>query len=441
MYADPEHRWDIAMMTVKEALASGKGKATKAAMDEEIKSLISNRTWELVERPRGVNTMKNRWEFMTKYHVDDTVTREKACLVVKGFTRVYGADYNETYAPVGSYVTLRIFLSIGAVLDLHLMQLDMKNAFLQSKQDLPRTEHSGNGLHVHTPGFEPETALIPSRLLKRRHRLRLQAAEEPLRAEADAAAMVKGARRRADWQELEEEPCQRGSLLQGRRRRIDVLGARLRLRPARYQHQPRNAEGAEGAAGGRLQAAQDQAGREVSRAGNRARQVGKEAVASPASLQLTFDDEEAQSREEEEYRYKVGLLQFVATTTRSDIDFACRKLGSGLTVRGDNHWREVDRCLHYLADSRDAALEFGSGPESMCLVSYADDDDAGDKHNKTSMGGSSSEGSQSLGRASRSNLLDAGKPTVLHVDNQSAITLAEGLGLKGNLKHMERRYA
>ncbi|CAI7740358.1 unnamed protein product [Closterium sp. NIES-53] len=47
MHADPEHRWDIATMTVKEALASWEGKAVKAAMDEEIKSLITNGTWEL----------------------------------------------------------------------------------------------------------------------------------------------------------------------------------------------------------------------------------------------------------------------------------------------------------------------------------------------------------------------------------------------------------
>ncbi|CAI7764260.1 unnamed protein product, partial [Closterium sp. NIES-54] len=77
----------------------------------------------------------NRWVLMTKYHVDDTVTREKARLVVKGFTQVYGADYDEAYAPVSSYITLRIFLSIVTVLDLNLMQLDMKNAFLQSKLD------------------------------------------------------------------------------------------------------------------------------------------------------------------------------------------------------------------------------------------------------------------------------------------------------------------
>ncbi|CAI7875190.1 unnamed protein product [Closterium sp. NIES-53] len=135
MHADPEHRWDISTMTVKEALASWKGKAVKASMEEEIRSLVGMRTWELVERPRGVNIMKNRWVLMTKYHIDDTVECEKARLVVKGFTQVYGTDYDETYAPVSSYITLRIFLSVVAVLDLNLMELDMKNAFLQSKLD------------------------------------------------------------------------------------------------------------------------------------------------------------------------------------------------------------------------------------------------------------------------------------------------------------------
>ncbi|CAI5959774.1 unnamed protein product [Closterium sp. NIES-64] len=43
--------------------------------------------------------MKNRWALTTKYHIDDNVEREKARLVVKGFTQVYGADYDETYTP------------------------------------------------------------------------------------------------------------------------------------------------------------------------------------------------------------------------------------------------------------------------------------------------------------------------------------------------------
>ncbi|CAI7893742.1 unnamed protein product, partial [Closterium sp. NIES-53] len=135
VHADPEHRWDIATMTVKEALASWKGAAVRAAMEEEIRSLTGMGTWELVKRRRGVNIMKNRWVLTTKYRIDDTVEREKARLVVKGFTQVCGADHDETYSPVSSYVTLRIFLSIVAVLDLNLMQLDIKNTFLQSKLD------------------------------------------------------------------------------------------------------------------------------------------------------------------------------------------------------------------------------------------------------------------------------------------------------------------
>ncbi|CAI7755023.1 unnamed protein product [Closterium sp. NIES-53] len=90
---------------------------------------------------------------------------------------------------------------------------------------------------------------------------------------------------------------------------------------------------------------------------------------------------------EEEYRQKVGSLQFAAMTTRPDIAFACSKLGRGLTVRSDQHWHEVDRCLAYLADTRNTALEFGGGPESLELIGYVDVDDAGDKQNRTSTGG------------------------------------------------------
>ncbi|CAI7885419.1 unnamed protein product [Closterium sp. NIES-54] len=73
--------------------------------------------------------------------------------------------------------------------------------------------------------------------------------------------------------------------------------------------------------------------------------------------------------------------------TSPDIAFACSKLGSGLTMRSDQHWREVDHCLAYLADTRDTALEFGGGPESLELISYMDADDVGDKQKRMSTGG------------------------------------------------------
>ncbi|CAI7736015.1 unnamed protein product [Closterium sp. NIES-53] len=164
MHASPEHRWDIATMTVKEVLASWKGEAVKAAMEEEIHSLVGMGTWELVECPRGMKIMKNRWVLTTKYLLDDTVEREKARLVVKAFTQVCGADYDETYSPVSSYVMLRIFLSIVAVFDLNLMQLDMKNAFLQSKLD--------RVLYMYQPDYIDDGTGRVCKLLKRLYKLK-----------------------------------------------------------------------------------------------------------------------------------------------------------------------------------------------------------------------------------------------------------------------------
>ncbi|CAI7917544.1 unnamed protein product, partial [Closterium sp. NIES-54] len=174
----------------------------------------------------------------------------------------------------------------------------------------------------------------------------------------------------------------------------------------------------------------------------------KTPVSVDAYAELTFDDEEAQERQEEEYRQKVCSLQFAATTMRPDIVFACSKLGSGLMVRSDQHWREVDRCLAYLANTRDTALEFSGGLESLELVGYVNADDAGDKQNRTSTGGyvfvyggaAVSWSSQRIKCATLSST-ESEKPTILRVDNKSAITVAEGMGSTGNLKHMERRQA
>ncbi|CAI7847330.1 unnamed protein product [Closterium sp. NIES-54] len=456
MHAGPEHRWDIATMTVKEALASWKG---KAAMEEEIRSLIGMGTWELVKRPRGVNIMKNRWVLTTKYRPDDSVEREKARLVVKGFTQVCGADYEKTYSPVSSYVTLRIILNIVAVLDLNLMQLDMKNAFLQSKLD--------RVLYMYQPDYFDDGTGRVCKLLKSLYGLKqspllwyraldgmllgagwkksqvdealyFKASDdgvtcwvlvyvEDLLAASSSPAMLK------ELKGLLEAALELREILPV----VKYLGLEIvRNRPARklWLYQQSYADKLR-----RRFIDEEQGGR-----------VPKTSVSVDAYAELTFDDEDAQEREEKEYRQKVGSLQIAVTTTRPDIAFACSKLGSGLTVRSDHHWREVNRCLTYLADTRDTAMKFGGGPESLELIGYVDADDAGDKQNRTSTGGYSEyvaatdtgkEGRRLRFLLAKFKLLDAGKPAILHINNKSAITVAEGLGLIGNLKHMERRYA
>ncbi|RVW18959.1 Retrovirus-related Pol polyprotein from transposon RE1 [Vitis vinifera] len=116
--------------SVQEALADPRW---KAAMNEEMKSLQKNETWELVECPLGKKPVGCRWIYTVKYKADGSIERFKARLVAKGYTQTYGIDYTETFAPVAKINTVRVLLSLAANLDWPLQQFDVKNAFLHGE--------------------------------------------------------------------------------------------------------------------------------------------------------------------------------------------------------------------------------------------------------------------------------------------------------------------
>ncbi|KAK9133630.1 hypothetical protein Scep_013158 [Stephania cephalantha] len=101
----------------------------KKAMDDEMKSLYTNQTWDLVKLPTGKKAIQNKWVYRLKQEQDGS-QRYKARLVVKGFQQKAGIDFTEIFSPVVKMTTIRTVLSIVAAEDLHLEQLDVKTAFL-----------------------------------------------------------------------------------------------------------------------------------------------------------------------------------------------------------------------------------------------------------------------------------------------------------------------
>ena len=102
----------------------------KKAMDEEMRALDHNQTWELVRLPKGKKPVGCRWVYTIKCNSDGTLERYKARLVARGYTQTYGIDYLETFAPVAKMNSIRILISLAVNLDWELHQYDIKNAFL-----------------------------------------------------------------------------------------------------------------------------------------------------------------------------------------------------------------------------------------------------------------------------------------------------------------------
>ena len=67
-------------------------------MEEEMQYLKKNKTWKLVQLPKGKKTIGCKWVFAKKEGFPNKEdVRYKARLVAKGFAQREGIDYNEVF--------------------------------------------------------------------------------------------------------------------------------------------------------------------------------------------------------------------------------------------------------------------------------------------------------------------------------------------------------
>ena len=89
-----------------------------------------NKTWTLPENKKAI---PSKWVFKTKVNGACEIIRYKTCLVAKGFNQQKGIDYNETYAPVVRYTSIRFLFALAAKYNLFVHQKDAGTAFLNAK--------------------------------------------------------------------------------------------------------------------------------------------------------------------------------------------------------------------------------------------------------------------------------------------------------------------
>jgi len=101
----------------KDALATPDVADWMKACDVEMGKLRSLGCWEVLPRsslPQNASVMKSRWTFRYKTHElgDLKSVSHRSRFVAKGYSQVPGLYYFENYAPVASFITIRLLFAL-----------------------------------------------------------------------------------------------------------------------------------------------------------------------------------------------------------------------------------------------------------------------------------------------------------------------------------------
>ena len=83
-----------------------------------------------MSRPENKVVVGSRWIYKIKYVADGNIEKFKARFVAKGYAQKEGIDYEETFASVAKYTSIRSVTSLATQMGWEIHQMDVKTAFL-----------------------------------------------------------------------------------------------------------------------------------------------------------------------------------------------------------------------------------------------------------------------------------------------------------------------
>ena len=99
-------------------------------MVEEYQSIINNDVCEIVPRPKDKSVVSSKWIFNNKHSTDRSIENYKEIFVARGFSQKEGIDYEETFAPVARYTSIRTILSLKSNMKWNVHHMDVNTTFI-----------------------------------------------------------------------------------------------------------------------------------------------------------------------------------------------------------------------------------------------------------------------------------------------------------------------
>ena len=447
-----------------------------AACEEEMRTWKDLDVYDIVPRLKGRKVIGSKWVFRVKRGPDGSIQKHKARIVAQGFTQVEGIDFDQTFAPVAKFSSLRTVFALAAEHDLELHQMDVKAAYLNAdlKEDLYMEA---------PPGFEiPEGHVLKLKKgvygTKQGGHVWYEDMRGTLselgytRTEADHTIFIRPSDGIPDIitlyvddmgliSESLERILQDKEALRKFYQMTDLgeMGWILGIRITRDREK------------GTLALSQEKFIKEILECYgmSNSRPISTPALPNERLVKLTSPEVDAKS-----YQCTLGSLMYPMLGTWPDLGYAIAALGRHAANPGPDHQHALKRVFRYLRATSDQQLVFRRGaPSSPTLFGYADADWASDVNDRKSTSGymfklagaavswsskkqtsvtlSSTEAEYISGahaakkavwlRQLISELgLDTSFPTVLHVDNQSAIAIAKNPEFHDRTKHIDVRH-
>lgn len=391
MLAQGEYRMP---KTYKEAMALPDWERWDEAFQAEFWAQILNGTWELVDLPEGRKAVGSRWVCDIKLNADGTVERYKVRLVGQGYSQIGGIDFDEIFAPVAKWESMRTILAIAATMDWEIHQIDFTTAFLNSPlvEEIYLKQAEGFEQGRRGQVYRLKRALPGLRQGSRAWYIKLDSVLRQIgfvRCESDHSIYkINRAGHKQILSVYVDDEIIAGSSLEGVEWTKAQLRKHLDFKDRGEAHFMLGIEIHRDRPNRKLYLSQSKHVNEVL---DRFDMSNCRPVATPLDTKAlapaaTMSDEERGKIALLPYIDVVGSLNYLATCTRPDIAFAVGTLGQFSANPSMEHWQAAKRVLRYLRGTSDFALQLG-GTDKLTLQGYSDADYAGDIASRRSTSG------------------------------------------------------
>ncbi|RVW17497.1 Retrovirus-related Pol polyprotein from transposon TNT 1-94 [Vitis vinifera] len=358
--------------TYKEAMASRDVAFWKEAINDEMDSIMSNQTWELVDLPPGSKPIGCKWVFRRKYHTDGMIQTFKARLVAKGFKQREGIDYFDTYAPVARTTSIRILFALASIHNLFVHQMDVKTAFLNG--DLNEEVYMEQPEGFVLLGNENKVCKLVKSLYG------LKQAPKQWHEKFDHAILSDGFRHNNVDKCLYSKTCDDYMVIvclyvdDMLILSDDMKGIIETKRFLSSTFKMKDLGEVDTILG--IKVKRNSGGYALNQTHYIEKVVSKfshlkiKDANTPFDSSIKLEKNDGRSVAQLEYASAIGSLMYAAQCTRADISFAVSKLSRFISNPSVEHWKAIGRVLGYLKNTKELSLQYSKFP--AIIEGYSD---------------------------------------------------------------------